>query len=234
MNTCWPSTHRDAGRGQRGQHRHLGHVDAQRLVGQAVLAQHPDDLGRDVRGDAGVRVERAAQGGDAGPRAGPGRALGGGRAGGVVQPGVVELVVAGGRAEVPDDRLAAAGQQREPDQLVHGPGADVGRGHVADVGEVEAQQRAQFGSLQLRVQPGQPLRAEPAHIDAGLPVDGVRAEGLGDPHRHVLPLLATIVGSPPRSADRGRSAACPGALRSTPAGRLLSRLLNVGAVYSSG
>ena len=76
---------------QRGQDRHLDQVDADRLVGQPVLAQHGGDLAGDLLGDAGVGVEGAAQGGDAGP--GPF---------GAVEPGVVELVVLGGRAEVPE------------------------------------------------------------------------------------------------------------------------------------
>ena len=158
MNTCWPSTDRD--RRPRPARPAPASRPRRRPSGspcQAVLAQHRDDLGRDVLGDPGVRVEGAAQGGDAGPRPGAGRAVRCGGAVGVVQPRVVELVVAGRRAEVPHDRLAAAGEQREPDQLVHRPGADVGRGHVADVGEVEAEQRAKLGPLQLRVQPGQPL-----------------------------------------------------------------------------
>ena len=106
---------------------------------EAVLAQHGRDLAGDLLGDAGVGVERAAQGRDAGP--GP---LG------AVEPRVEQLVVPGRRAEVPQDRLAAARQHGEPDQLVHRPGADVGRRHVADVGEVERQQGAERGRLERR------------------------------------------------------------------------------------
>ena len=59
------------------------------------------------------------------------------------QPRAVEAVVLGGRAEVPDVRLAAAGQQRVAGHLVARPLADVGAGDVADVVEVEEQQRAE-------------------------------------------------------------------------------------------
>ena len=161
--------HLEPGRLQGGQHRQLGQVDPDRLAGQPVGLQLPPDLGRDPVGDAGVGVEGAAQGGDPGP--GP-ALLGVG--GPPVQPGVVELVVAGGGAEVPDHRLAAPGQQGEADQLVHRPGADVGRGHVADVVEVEAEQGAQLRAVQRLLQPRQPLGAEPVEVDPLLPVDGVR------------------------------------------------------------
>lgn len=152
---------------------HLGEVDAQRLARQAVFAQFRRHLRRDVRADAGVRVEGAAEGGDAGAGAGGRAAF---LAVAVVEPGVVELVVAGGRAEVPDDRFAAADEQREADQFVHRPGADVGGRHVADVGEVEAEQRPQLGAVQCLVEPGQPLPAQPVEVDALFPVDGVRSE----------------------------------------------------------
>ena len=38
--TCWPSTTSSPASLQRGQHRHLDQVDADRLVGQAVLGEH--------------------------------------------------------------------------------------------------------------------------------------------------------------------------------------------------
>ena len=87
-----------------------------------------------------------------------------------------------GRAEVPEHRLAAAGQHREPDQLVHRPGADVGGGQVADVGEVEGEQGAEVGGLQRGPEPGQPFGAQPVEVDALLPVDGVGSVG-ADRHR---------------------------------------------------
>ncbi len=93
------------------------------------------------------------------------------------QPGVVELVVPRGRAEVPHDGVRVPGEQREPDHLVHRPRADVRRGHVADVGEVESQDRAEVGGLERALQPGEPFRAQAVEGDPALPVDGIRAEG---------------------------------------------------------
>jgi hypothetical protein len=159
---------------QRRQDRHLDDVDAERRVGHTVLAQHGGDLLGHVGGDARVRVERAAQRGDPGP--GP---LG------AVEPGVVELVVPGGGAEVPHHRLAPARKHGEPDQLVHRPGADVRRGQIADVGEVEREQRAELRRVQLGLEPVEPLMAQPIQVDALFPVDGVRPER-ADSHRVLL------------------------------------------------
>ena len=86
---------------ERGQDRHLDQVDAERLVLQAVLAQHGRDLAGDLLGDAGVGVEGAAQGGDAGPGA-----LG------AVEPRVEQLVVLGRGAEVPEHRARRRGAGR--------------------------------------------------------------------------------------------------------------------------
>ena len=63
----------------------------------------------------------------------------------LAQPRRVEAMVLGGRAEVPDVRVAVAGEQRVARQLVARPFADHGAGGVADVVLVEAQQRAQPG-----------------------------------------------------------------------------------------
>ena len=92
-----------------------------------------------------------------------------------VEPRVEQLVVLGGRPEVPQHRFAAARQDREADQLVHRPSADVGRGEVADVGEVEGQQRAERGGVEGGPEPGETLGPEPVEVDPLLPVDGVRA-----------------------------------------------------------
>ena len=147
---------------QRKQNRDLHEVNAYRLTGEAMLGEHGVYLRGHVVSNPGVRVERAAQRGDPGP--GPGLA---------VQPRVVQLMVPRGRAEVPDDRFAAAGEEREPDELVHRPGTDMGRGHVADVGEVEGQQRAELRFLQGVLQATQPFLAQPVNIDPLLPVDRV-------------------------------------------------------------
>ena len=120
-------------------------------------------------------IERAAQRRDAGP--GPLLA---------VEPGVVELMVPGRRAEVPDDGLAAAGKQREADQLVHRPRPDVGGRHVPDVREVEGQQGTELGALELVLEPLQPFLTQPVEVDPLLPVHGVGAKRT-DRHPRALP-----------------------------------------------
>ena len=173
---------------QGGEHRHLDEVDAERLVGQTVLGENVVDLRGDVLGEPGTRRDRAAQRRQSGPRAMGvvvrlARRPGVGMA--VVEPRVVQLVVAGRRTEVPDNRIAATRDEGEADQLVDRPRTDVRRRRIADVGEVEAQQRSERRLLQRLVQPGQPLRAQPIHIDANFPIDTVRPEGT-DRHDVVL------------------------------------------------
>ena len=67
-----------------------------------------------------------------------------------VEPRVVQRVVLGGRAEVPRDRVGVAGEQAEADELVHRPRADVGRGHVPDVREVEREHAHRAPSARAR------------------------------------------------------------------------------------
>ena len=137
--TCCPSTTVEPCGLQGGEDRHLDEVDADRLVGRPCSASSTAILRAtsSAMPASGWKAPRSVEM--------PARARFV-----AVEPRVVELVVPGGRAEVPDDRLAAAGEQREADQLVHRPGADVGGRHVADVGEVEGQQGAEVGALQRR------------------------------------------------------------------------------------
>src|SRR5207237_3553681 len=117
---------------------------AERLALEPALLELELELLRDrLR----TPLDRAAQRRDAGARA-----L-------VAEPRVVELMVTRGGAKVPHDRLVALRQQREPDQLVHRPRADVRGGDVADVRHVEAEQRAELRLLQRSFRPRQPLRA---------------------------------------------------------------------------
>jgi hypothetical protein len=175
------------------QHRQFDHVDAERLVGDAELLELALDLLRDSLGDLGIGAECATQRRDAGTGAGlePGarRALVRGvrigvhLGGGHVEPRVVQRVVLGRGAEVPRDRVAVARQQTEPDELVHRPGADVGRCHVPDVGEVEGEHGSHLRGFQLGLQPREALGAEPVEVDALLPVDRIGARGAGALHR---------------------------------------------------
>jgi hypothetical protein len=107
--TCWPSRTSMPSDWSSKQHRQLGHVDAERLAADARLVERRLDLERGPTEEARVGRHLAAQAVQHG--AGIGR----------VQPRAVEAVVLGGRAEVPDDRLAVAGEQGEGDQLVASP-----------------------------------------------------------------------------------------------------------------
>src|SRR5215217_9750267 len=129
--------------------------------------------------DPGVWMESATQRGYPGTSAGPARpcrlgdlAVAGSAV--VVQPRVVELVMLGCRSEVPDHRLAASGQQREPDELVHRPRANVSGRHVADVGEVEGQQGAELGGVQVLFETLEPIVTQSMDIDSRLPIDCIR------------------------------------------------------------
>jgi hypothetical protein len=84
----------------------------------------------------------------------------------------VQLVVPRGRAEVPDDRLGAAGQQRVAGHLVARPFADHRRGQISDVVDVEDEQRAELGSLEGGAGAGQPVGPQPSEVDTLLEVDG--------------------------------------------------------------
>ena len=77
----------------------------------------------------------------------------------------------GGRAEVPDERLLAAHQQREAAELVALPFADLGGGDVADVVDVEEEQRAALRFVERRAGPCQAVGAQPVEIDAALEID---------------------------------------------------------------
>jgi len=136
-------------------------------------------------------MERASQRGDPGACSGsPGsRGLGDLAVVGlavIVEPRVVELVMPRSRSEVPDHRLASAWQQREPDQLVHRPGPDMRRRHVTDIGEVECQQRAELGGIEVLPEALKPIAAQPVDIDPSFPIDcvwPVRADRHGSTQR---------------------------------------------------
>jgi hypothetical protein len=83
-------------------------------------------------------------------------------------------VVAGRRAEVPQDRVVLAEDEREADVLVALPRADRRARHVAEVVRVEQQQAAEVGGRQGRARAVAAVRAQPVEVDALLPVDRVR------------------------------------------------------------
>ena len=169
--TCWPSRTVTPASVEGGQHRRLDDVDAERHVGGALGLEDRRDLARRGTEQAGVRGHGAAQPDHPGmdvlrP-----------------QPRAVQPVVLGGRAEVPDVRVAAAGQQRVAGHLVARPLADVGARDVADVVEVEQQDGADVRRLERGPGARQPVRPQALDVPALLPVDVHRA-GRGERGGH--------------------------------------------------
>ena len=87
------------------------------------------------------------------------------------QPRRVEPVVLRRRAEVPDVRVAVAGEQRVARELVARPLADDGARGVADVVLVEAEQRAEPRARQRRARAREPVVVQAAEVDALLEID---------------------------------------------------------------
>ena len=136
----------------------VGHVDAERLVLEAELAQLVGDLRGQTVGNPRLDGHRAAHGRDA-----CAEAL-------LREPGGEHAVVAGGGPEVPEDRVGTAREQREACVLVARPLADVRARDVADVVRVEQQDRAELRSLERCPGTVEPLPAQPREVDALLPV----------------------------------------------------------------
>ena len=125
-------------------HRRLDDVDADRHLGDAGGFQDRRHLlGVPLHQPEG-RIDGAAQADQASPAILR------------LEPGRIELVVHRGRAEVPQDRVLPAHQQRPARELVARPFADLGRGDVTDIVVVEQQQRAEIGFFErgLRAAPG--------------------------------------------------------------------------------
>ena len=165
----------DAGALQRLERDHVGHVDAERLAGDAVLAQLVRDPRAEPVGDAGLDGHRPAHRRDAGAEV-LGR-----------KPRREELVVTRRRAEVPEDRVRAAREQREARVLVARPFADVRARDVADVVRVEEQERSEIRGLERRLRARETVAAEAREVDPLLPVHRPRRVGrAGKPavHRH--------------------------------------------------
>ena len=155
----------EAGLLQLEHHRRLDDVDADRHLVDAGFAQQRGDFLGVIFHQAEARRHGAAQADEAG------------LAMLLQQPRRIEPVVHGGRAEIPDDRLLALGEQREAGELVALPFADLGRGHVADVVDVEQQQRAEVGALQRLARAGDAVAAHAVELDAALEVHAHGAPG---------------------------------------------------------
>ena len=151
--------HFDAQLLQLEQHRRLDDVEAQRHVADAFGVEQRLDLARRVAEQLDVGADRAAQAEQ--PRA----------AVVVMQPRRVQPMVLRRRAEIPDVRIAVAGEQRIARELVARPLADHRAGDVADVVLVEAQQRAQPRLGERGARAREAVVVQPAEIDALLEVD---------------------------------------------------------------
>ena len=121
------------------------------------------------------------------------------------QPRAVEAVVLGRRAEVPEVRLAAAGEEREARHLVAGPLPDVGARDVADVVEVEDQQGAQLRCLERLADAVESVVPQPLGVDALLPVDGLESRGADRSGGHLAAPLARS-----RRTGASRAGLCSG------------------------
>ena len=115
----------------------------------------------------------------------------------VVQPGRVQPVVFRRRAEIPDIRVAVAGEKCVAGELVARPFADHGAGDVANVVLVEAEQRAESRVSQRRARACKPVVVEPAEIDPFLAVD------LGVTRRLQRPVPAVVWIDVIRANDSG-------------------------------
>ena len=162
-----PRAVRDAEPGalQRLQGDEIRHVDAERLVVEPQLAQLVGDLRGEPVGDARLDGHRAPHRRDAGAEALLGK------------PGREHLVVAGGGAEVPEDRVGAPREQGEARVLVASPLADVRARDVADVVRVEQQDRAELRALEGCPGTFEPLPAQAREVEALLPVHCPRRVG---------------------------------------------------------
>jgi hypothetical protein len=109
-------------------------VDAHRLFMQAAHFEFNANLFGYIFRSPHLRRHGAAQHGDSGARA-------------VSEPGTMQLVMFRSRSEIPQDRLIVLWKEREAIRLVLGPCTDVGRGQVADIVHVEAQQRTHLRLL---------------------------------------------------------------------------------------
>ncbi len=156
-------TDRDALLGQGRQHRRLGDVDADRHVRHALRAKDGRDLASGRPEQSGVGGHRATKPDHPGVDV-----L-------LAQPWAVQPVVLRRRAEVPDVRVAAAGQQGIAGHLVARPLPDVGARDVADVVEVEEQDCTEVRGGQRVAGAGRAIGAQPIDVPAFFPVDVHRA-----------------------------------------------------------
>ena len=167
------------------EHRRFRIVHAHGHVGHAGLFQEAVDF-------LGIALHQPERGRD-----GAAHADDAGQAAFGVEPVAIFPVMNGGRAEIPHEGLFVAGEQSETAHLVPFPLADLGAGDVADIVDVEQQQRAALGTLQRGLGAAKAVAAQPIVIDAAFEIDGGVAE------RGDVPVPAPVRVDVARSQDAG-------------------------------
>src|SRR5689334_21986048 len=94
----------------------------------------------------------------------------------------------GRRAEIPQDRLAAARQERPARELVALPLTDLGRREIADVVGFEHQKGAELGFLQCLLRTAEPVAVQAAVVDALLVIHPHGAER----RQRAVPVVAWV------------------------------------------
>ena len=156
---------------ERAQHADFHHVDAERLLVDAVVHERLLDLLGEIVLHVHRRRDRALHGRD--------------RRGDIVgNPGRGNAL--GGRRRVPQERLAFGRAQRIAEELVARPFADMRGRDIADIIEIEAEHGAEAGVADRGLCARQPLFRQAAVVDALLPVFGHRAKGGGGMRAVVL------------------------------------------------
>src|SRR6185503_5425597 len=117
------------------------------------------------------------------------------------QPGRVQLMVLGRRAEVPEHGIAVARQQHAARALVARPFADVRARDVTDVVLVEQQERAHIRGAQRGPGLLEAVGAEAREVDALLPVDRHGGAARCDVHALLSFTELMIVSGPGRNAS---------------------------------
>ena len=149
---------------------HVGHVDSEGLAQEPALAELVDDLaGHQVRDTRLVR-HGAAHARHSGAPARLG------------EPRRVQLVVASGGAEVPEDGIGVAGEQDEARVLVTRPLADMRARDVADVVGIKEEEGAEVRLGQRLPDALEALPPQPRKVDPLLPVDRHAGTARGDGH----------------------------------------------------
>src|SRR5208282_762082 len=109
------------------------------------------------------------------------------------EPRTMQLVMFSRRSEVPQNGLVILRKQREPICLVLSPCADVGRGQVADIVHVEAQERAHLRLLKKILSACQSLTAQTIEVD---PIFPIHCHGSISWKSHKISLLREAAGTP--------------------------------------